>query len=84
MSYATTATDPTGAWEWYFNYKTECWDKVETAADGSYVAYQYNKTTKKWDDRKELRAGFKIKNVSDADKDNLSYWEQWFAYWYSI
>lgn len=83
MSYATTATDPTGAWEWYFNYKTECWDKVEKAADGSYVAYQYNKITKKWDDVKTLEYGFEINGVPSADRNNLSFWEKKFAYWYS-
>lgn len=83
MSYTTTAVTPIGDWEWYFNYRTECWDKVAKAADGSYVAYQYNKTTKKWDDVKTLEYGFEIKGVPFADRNNLSFWEKKFAYWYS-
>lgn len=83
MSYTTTAVTPIGDWEWYFNYKTECWDKVAKAADGSYVAYQYNKTTKKWDDVKTLEYGFEIKGVPSADRNSPPFWEQKFAYWYS-
>ena len=45
----TTVTIPDN-FQWRFNHKTECWDKVvENSGTETWTAYQYNKETKAWD-----------------------------------
>lgn len=47
--------DP-GDWQWRYNFRTKCWDKLAKLEDGSYIAYQWNASAQNWTNVKYLKA----------------------------
>lgn len=64
----------TSTLRWFFNYQTQCWDRVLEFSDGTYYAWQWDKTEKTWSAGRYLNRSLGPDLLGGGSPDDFNYW----------